>query len=170
MIFTTTTEYAIRGLAELASRSETEPVLLADLVTGTDLPREFLAKVFQRLVKAGILHSAKGRGGGFSLARPASEIAVMDIVVALEGQQHFGGCVLGLDRCSDTMPCPQHEHYKPVRQRLREYLAGTTVSDLGVALREKKRLIAKANNTRADTTTARSEADSSRARAPATKE
>lgn len=146
MIFTTTTEYAIRGLAELASRSETEPVLLADLVAGTDLPREFLAKVFQRLVKAGILHSAKGRGGGFSLARPGGEIAVMDIVIALEGQQHFGGCVLGLDRCSDTMPCPQHDQYKPVRQRLREYLSQTTVSDLGVALREKKRLIAKANN------------------------
>lgn len=143
MIFTTTTEYAIRGLAELASRSETEPVLLADLVAGTDLPREFLAKVFQRLVKAGILHSAKGRGGGFSLARPGNEIAVMDIVIALEGQQHFGGCVLGLDRCSDTMPCPQHDHYKPVRQRLREYLAETTVSDLGVALLEKKRILAK---------------------------
>ena len=152
MIFTTTTEYAIRGLAELASRSETEPVLLADLVAGTDLPREFLAKVFQRLVKAGILHSAKGRGGGFSLARPGNEIAVMDIVIALEGQQHFGGCVLGLDRCSDTMPCPQHDHYKPVRQRLREYLSGTTVSDLGVALREKKRMIAKQNsNQRVDT-------------------
>jgi Rrf2 family protein len=145
VIFTTTTEYAIRGLAELASRSETEPVLLADLVADTDLPREFLAKVFQRLVKAGILHSAKGRGGGFSLARPGGEITVMDIVIALEGQQHFGGCVLGLDRCSDTMPCPQHDHYKPVRQRLREYLAQTTVTDLGVALREKKRLLSKQN-------------------------
>lgn len=146
MIFTTTTEYAIRGLAELASRSETEPVLLADLVAGTDLPREFLAKVFQRLVKAGILHSAKGRGGGFSLARPGTEITVMDIVIALEGQQHFGGCVLGLDRCSDTMPCPQHEHYKPVRQRLREYLAQTTVTDLGVALKEKKRILGRQNS------------------------
>ena len=145
MIFTTTTEYAIRGLAELASRSETEPVLLADLVAGTDLPREFLAKVFQRLVKAGILHSAKGRGGGFSLARPGNEITVMDIVIALEGQQHFGGCVLGLDRCSDTMPCLQHDHYKPVRQRLREYLAQTTVTDLGVALREKKRILGRQN-------------------------
>jgi Rrf2 family transcriptional regulator, iron-sulfur cluster assembly transcription factor len=142
MLFTTTTEYAIRGLAELVSRSENEPVLLAELVTGTDLPREFMAKVFQRLVKAGILSSAKGRGGGFSLSRSASEITLMDILVALEGQQHFGGCVVGLARCNDTMPCPQHELYKPVRQKLRDYLQSTTVADLGVAMKAKKRQIA----------------------------
>ncbi len=138
MIFTTTTEYAIRGLSELAMRSEHDPVLLADLVQGTDLPKEFLAKVFQRLVKAGLLNSAKGRGGGFSLARSASEISMMDVLVALEGQQHFGGCVLGLDRCNDQMPCPQHELYKPVRHRLRDYLTSTSVADLAIALREKK--------------------------------
>ncbi|MFT3788778.1 MAG: Rrf2 family transcriptional regulator [Tepidisphaeraceae bacterium] len=143
MIFTTTTEYAIRGLAELASRSENDPVLLAELVQGTDLPKEFLAKVFQRLVKAGLLNSAKGRGGGFSLARSGSEITMMDVLVALEGQQHFGGCVLGLDRCNDQMPCPQHELYKPVRHRLRDYLQSTTVSDLAVALKEKKALLAR---------------------------
>jgi Rrf2 family transcriptional regulator, iron-sulfur cluster assembly transcription factor len=139
MLFTTTTEYAIRGVSELAMRSFHEPVLLADLVEGTDLPREFLAKVFQRLVKAGILHSAKGRGGGFSFARPPTEISMMDILIALEGQQHFGGCVLGLDRCNDQMPCPQHENYKPVRHRLRDYLTQTTVADLAKALTEKKR-------------------------------
>jgi Rrf2 family transcriptional regulator, iron-sulfur cluster assembly transcription factor len=143
MIFTTTTEYAIRGVAELAARSHHDPVLLAELVEGTDLPREFLAKVFQRLVKAGVLHSAKGRGGGFSFARPPSEISLMDILVSLEGQQHFGGCVVGLDRCNDQMPCPQHEIYKPVRHRLRDYLTTTTVAELGDALNEKKKLLAR---------------------------
>lgn len=139
MIFTTTTEYAIRGLAELVNRGgEKTPVLLADLVEGTDLPREFMAKVFQRLVKAGILHSAKGRGGGFTLARPAGEISMMDVLVCLEGAQHFNGCVLGLDRCNDAMPCPQHENYKPIRMKLRDYLSKTTVADLGKALRDKR--------------------------------
>jgi Rrf2 family transcriptional regulator, iron-sulfur cluster assembly transcription factor len=67
----------------------------------------------------------------------------MDILVALEGQQHFGGCVVGLAKCNDSMPCPQHELYKPVRQRLRDYLQSTTVADLGLAMKAKKRQIAK---------------------------
>ncbi len=143
MLFTTTTEYALRGLSELVMRGgATQPVLLADLVEGTDLPREFMAKVFQRLVKAGILHSAKGRGGGFTLARPGEEISMMEVLTALEGPQHFNGCVLGLDRCNDAMPCPQHDMYKPVRHRLRDYLTNTSISDLGTALHEKRRQLA----------------------------
>ena len=59
MIFTTTTEYAIRGLAELAGRAgDGRSMMLDDLVSGTTLPRDFLAKVFQRLVKAGLLDAS----------------------------------------------------------------------------------------------------------------
>lgn len=138
MIFTTTTEYAIRGLSELASRaSNGQSMLLDQLVVGTDLPRDFLAKVFQRLVKAGLLRSAKGRGGGFSLARPAHAITLLHIVEAIEGPQRMDQCVVGLERCSDAMPCPQHDLYKPIRQRLKDYLATTTLADLSASLRSK---------------------------------
>ena len=87
MIFTNPTEYAIRGLAELACRVPTGRILLEKLVEGTDLPRDFLAKLFQKLVKGGILVSAKGRGGGFALARPAHDITLMQIVEIMEGPQ-----------------------------------------------------------------------------------
>src|SRR6059058_2851108 len=110
MIFSNATEYAIRGLAELASRAENgQSMLLDQLVTGTDLPRDFLAKVFQKLVKGGILRSAKGRGGGFTLARPAHQITLVQIVEAIEGPQLLDQCVVGLEKCTDTMPCPQHD-------------------------------------------------------------
>lgn len=62
MIFSGTTEYAIRALSELAGRNAEKTVLLDDLLAGTDLPRDFIAKIFQKLVRAGILRSAKGRG------------------------------------------------------------------------------------------------------------
>lgn len=138
-MFTTTTEYAIRGVAELASRAEPgQSVLLDELVKGTDLPRDFLAKVFQRLVKAGILRSAKGRGGGFSLPRPAHQISLMDLVTAIDGPQRMDRCVLGLSRCNDHMPCAQHDLYKPIRQRLNAYLETTTVADLAASLRSKQ--------------------------------
>lgn len=138
MIFSNPTEYAIRGLGELANRSTGATVLLDDLVVGTDLPRDFMAKIFQKLVRAGILRSAKGRGGGFALARPAHEINLMHIVEALEGPQIFDRCVVGLAACNDTMPCPQHDLYKPIRQRLRDYLMTTTVADLASSLKAKQ--------------------------------
>ena len=137
MIFTSTTEYAIRGLSELASRATVGSVLLDQLVAGTDLPRDFMAKIFQRLVKAGLLRSAKGRGGGFTLARPAHEITLMHIVEAIEGPQRLDQCVVGLEKCTDVMPCPQHDLYKPLRQRLKDYLNTTTLADLAASLKSK---------------------------------
>ncbi|HVT88048.1 MAG TPA: Rrf2 family transcriptional regulator [Tepidisphaeraceae bacterium] len=138
MIFTSATEYAIRGLAELASRSTGGNMLLDQLVTGTDLPRDFMAKIFQKLVHGGILISAKGRGGGFAVARPAHQITLMEVVEAMEGPQLLDRCVVGLEACSDSMPCPQHDLYKPIRQRLKDYLNTTTVADMASSLKAKQ--------------------------------
>lgn len=138
MIFSSSTEYAIRGLSELASRGKEGPTMLDDLVAGTDLPRDFLAKVFQKLVHGGVLRSAKGRGGGFTLARPAHQISLMDIVEAIDGPQLFDRCVVGLEKCNDQMPCPQHDLYKPIRQRLKDYMTTTTLADLSSSLKAKQ--------------------------------
>jgi Rrf2 family protein len=128
----------VRGLSELASRSDGDNMLLDDLVRGTGLPRDFMAKIFQRLVKAGLLRSAKGRGGGFSLARSAHQITLLHIVEAIEGPQRLDQCVVGLEKCSDTTPCPQHDLYKPIRQRLKDYLSTTTLADLAASLKSKQ--------------------------------
>jgi Rrf2 family protein len=138
MIFSSATEYAIRGLSELAARNAGAPVLLDELVAGTGLPRDFVAKIFQKLVRAGILRSAKGRGGGFALARPQHEVTLMDIVEAVDGPQSMDACVVGFERCNDQMPCAQHDLYKPIRQRLKDYLRTTTLADMAASLRAKQ--------------------------------
>lgn len=138
MIFSGPTEYAIRGLGELAARGGDSPIMLDELVEGTGLPRDFVAKIFQKLVRGGVLRSAKGRGGGFAFARPAQQITLMDIVQAIDGPQVLDRCVVGLERCNDQMPCPQHELYKPIRQRLKVYLTTTTMTDLAASLKAKK--------------------------------
>src|SRR5215213_6437777 len=107
MIFSSASEYAIRGVAKLSARGEAGRVLLDDVIAGTGLPRDFMAKVFQKLIHAGVLRSAKGRGGGFSLARPAHEITLMQVVEAIDGPQTHDRCVIGFARCSDEMPCAQ---------------------------------------------------------------
>ena len=139
MIFSSASEYAIRGVGELAARGGGgDRVLLDDVVAGTGLPRDFMAKVFQKLVHAGVLRSAKGRGGGFCLARPPHEITLMHIVEATEGPQAYDRCVVGLERCNDQMPCAQHDLYKPIRQRIKDYLVTTTAADLAASLRAKQ--------------------------------
>ncbi len=137
MLFTSITEYAIRGLAELASRSTNGLMLMDELCENTDLPRDFLAKVFQKLVKEGVLKSTRGRGGGFTLAKPAHQITLMQIVEAMEGPQRLDQCVVGLEKCTDSMPCPQHDLYKPIRQRLKDYMNTTTLADLSATLKSK---------------------------------
>jgi len=137
MIFSSPTEYAIRGLSEMVIRGDDQRIMLDELVAGTNLPRDFMAKVFQRLVHAGLLRSAKGRGGGFSLARPPDQITMMQIVEAIEGPQTMDRCVVGLEKCTDLMPCPQHDLYKPIRQRLKDYLNTTTLADLAASLKAK---------------------------------
>ena len=138
MIFSSAAEYAIRGVAELAARGGSSRVQLDDIVAGTGLPRDFMAKVFQKLVHGGVLRSAKGRGGGFSLARPPHEITLLQIVESVEGPQAYDRCVVGLERCNDQMPCAQHDLYKPIRQRLKDYLRTTTLADLAASLRSKQ--------------------------------
>lgn len=138
MIFSNPTEYALRALTELAGKNKDGFVMLDEIIGGTGMPRDFLAKVFQKLVRGGILRSTKGRGGGFALVRPPHEITLMQVVEALDGPQTFDRCVVGLDRCNDEMPCPQHDLYKPIRQRLKDYLNTTTMADLLASLRHKQ--------------------------------
>jgi DNA-binding IscR family transcriptional regulator len=56
----------------------------------------------------------------------------------MEGPQLLDRCVVGLERCSDLMPCPQHDLYKPIRQRLKDYLNTTSVADLASSLKAKQ--------------------------------
>ena len=71
------------------------------------------------------------------LSRPAHEITMMQIVEAMEGPQLMDRCVVGLEKCHDSMPCPQHDLYKPIRQRLKDYMNTTTLADLAASLKAK---------------------------------
>lgn len=152
MIFSNPSEYAIRALSELvlasadpANANARKPgyVMLDKLVENGSLPREFLAKIFRQLVEARVLASAKGPGGGFALARSPDEISLLDIIEAVDGSSRTEGCVVGLARCDDTMPCPQHDLFKPVRHRLKTYLSTTTLADTALSLKEKRTLAGK---------------------------
>ncbi len=136
MLYSSASEYAIRALTRLALGQAGRPSPVKELAEREGIPQYFLGKVFQALARAGILSSMRGPHGGFALARPASHITLYEIVQAIDGADSLKRCVIGLASCNDRHPCPHHYRWKPVRDRIEEYLRGTTLADLAHALRE----------------------------------
>jgi Rrf2 family protein len=78
-------KYGLKAMVHLAGAPEGTPVLVADIAAAEKIPKKFLDAILGELRMAGLVHSKKGRGGGFVLARSAEEIAVGEIVRALDG-------------------------------------------------------------------------------------
>jgi Rrf2 family protein len=116
-------------------------VKLREISEAEEIPAPFLASIFQRLVLAGLLRSARGPTGGYSLSRPPSEITLYDIRKAVDGIADLEGCGVGLGRCSDDMPCPLHDTWKPVRTHIRDYLQKTDLAQVAGALATKRKLL-----------------------------
>jgi Rrf2 family cysteine metabolism transcriptional repressor len=82
---TSKSPYAVRALVELHRHGDTEPVPIAELARRGDIPVQFLEQLFATLRRAGVLRSQRGVKGGYSFARPAEEIAVLEVVELLDG-------------------------------------------------------------------------------------
>jgi Rrf2 family protein len=141
VIYSNACAYAIRAMTHLAMVRPDGYLLLEELCEGTDLPRHFIAKIFQDLVRKGLLVSAKGRGGGFALARPPAEIRLSDIVEAIDGVIEADQCVVGMAQCDDRQPCPYHDTWKGVKNQILAFLYETRLDTMSQTLEHKLELI-----------------------------
>jgi DNA-binding IscR family transcriptional regulator len=82
---TTKSPYALRALTELARMGSSDPVPIAELARRREVPVQFLEQLFATLRRAGVLRSQRGVKGGYSFARPPSEISVLEVVELLDG-------------------------------------------------------------------------------------
>jgi Rrf2 family protein len=128
-------------LTYLAQRPPEERTMLSEIATTQDLPRAFLGKILKDLVRAGMLTSARGPTGGYSLAREPEDICLLEIKEAIEGLDDLERCAVGLNPCSDDTPCPLHETFKPLRTAIRAYLEETTLAGLVAGLSLKMALL-----------------------------
>ena len=101
-----TVEYALRAVAHLASVAPvgqtTDQIAKVTLV-----PRAYLSKVLQSLVRGGLVISQRGIGGGMTLAKPASELTILEVVNAVEPIQRIRTCPLGIAEHGARL-CPLH--------------------------------------------------------------
>ena len=131
-------EWALHVLLTLAWLEDDEPVPVARLATGHDLPAPYLNKQMQALAKAEIVESVPGARGGFRLARPASSISLMDVVTAIEGSQQAFRCTeirtrgVGADLPSSAFraPCAISASMRRAELAWRRELAGRTIADV----------------------------------------
>ena len=85
MRITSTVDYAVRGVLYLAVQPDGRRVLLNEIAAFQEVPKPFLGKIFQSLVKAGILRSYRGTNGGFILDRPQRKVTLRMIIEAVDG-------------------------------------------------------------------------------------
>ncbi|MBC9811232.1 Rrf2 family transcriptional regulator [Crocinitomicaceae bacterium CZZ-1] len=137
-MFSKACEYGIKAIIYIATQSLNDNrVKIGDIAKNTDSPVAFTAKVLGALVKRNIVQSQTGPNGGFYIEKHRMDaIRVSDIVTAIDGDELFEGCALGLKSCSHLEPCPLHDKFVEIRSNLKKVLQETSVYDLTVGLQE----------------------------------
>jgi len=130
MQITRSEEYALKGLIFLASQPREKLALVSEISKAQKIPETYLAKIFQRLSKVGLLRSARGLNGGFSLGRPASQITMKHVIEALEGPIALNRCLIQKGECEEEDCCPLHDVLGEAQERFLEVLDRTTMEDL----------------------------------------
>ena len=122
-----TAEYALRAIVCLGR--EQQLAESADrLAETTQVPRRYLHKVLQSLVRAKLVRSQSGPGGGYALAASADEITILDVVNAVAPMERIRHCPLGLP--NHTRLCPLHAELDRVYASAEKALSRVTIAQL----------------------------------------
>lgn len=142
MILSRTSQYAIQALIFMAAQPPGTTVLNRSAAEYLGVPAAYLAKIMRQLCKGGLLLSARGRQGGFTLAKGGEKTDLMRVVALIEGPEFIEACVLGLKVCDDRTACPMHHRWQPIKERVTALLREQTLDSLARAVRSGRYRIA----------------------------
>ena len=124
-------DYVVRSALCLArATSDGEGRKIREVVAEMDVPKTFASQILADLVRAGITTSKAGKEGGYRLTRPPSEITLLEVVEAGEGNLRSDRCALGEGPCRWESVCPLHETWTSATSALREVLAETSLEEV----------------------------------------
>lgn len=148
-MFSKACEYGIRACLFIAKSSlNNERVALATIAEAINSPEAFTAKILQKLVRNNIIHSIKGPGGGFEISKEKMEqTPLKDVVVAIDGNELFVGCAMGLKSCDAKQPCPLHEEFSSIRKSLNNLLDYSSILSLALTLENGETFLKRLNET-----------------------
>ncbi len=128
-------KYGLKALVHLAKVQPGHPELVTDIAEAEQIPKKFLDAILGDLRNAGFVHSKKGKGGGYALARPAKEISIGAVIRVLDGPLAPIQCASKTvyrrcDDCSDEKHCPVRMVMLQVREAIAGVLDKTTLEEM----------------------------------------
>lgn len=129
MKLTSKGRYAVTAMLDLALHAEDGPVTLAGISERQGISLSYLEQLFTRLRKKGLVASTRGPGGGYSLSRPADQIAIADVVSAVDESVDATRCG-GMANCQDGKRCLTHDLWMELSQQIHLFLSDITLGQL----------------------------------------
>ncbi len=134
MKLSTKGRYAVTALADIALNGADTPVTLAEISERQDISLAYLEQLFVRLRRAGLVELVRGPGGGYKLARPAGELRIAEVMVAVDERLNAMGCDgrweegMGCGRSKEA--CLTHNLWEQLSAHVHVFLSQTTIADV----------------------------------------
>lgn len=126
---TITADYAIRVVLYLAAQDRDAPVPAMEIARRQQIPKPYIPKILQALVRNGILTTYPGRTGGAILNCPPSEITILQLIEAVDGPIALNRCLSRKTPCSRDNSCPAHPFWIKIQDSFLKMLQDTKLSD-----------------------------------------
>ena len=123
-------DYGLMAMKHLAEHAHEGACSAKDVAECYGIPPEALAKILQRLAKAGLLHSQHGINGGYMLARDAKEISAYEVIRAIDGPLFITACITVRGECDQTQRCTIREPLRKVNESIEEVLRRIKIADM----------------------------------------
>ncbi|MEO1601394.1 MAG: Rrf2 family transcriptional regulator [Pseudomonadota bacterium] len=134
MKLSTKGRYAVTALADIALHSDAGPVPLGEISERQDISLAYLEQLFVRLRRNGLVASVRGPGGGYRLARAASEIAIAEVMVAVDERLNAMGCngkyEEGIGCGKSREACLTHALWEQLSANVHVFLSGISIADV----------------------------------------
>ncbi|AHK79564.1 MULTISPECIES: Fe-S cluster assembly transcription factor [Ectothiorhodospira] len=129
MRLTTKGRYAVTAMLDLALHNDQGPISLADISGRQGISLSYLEQLFARLRKRGLVLSTRGPGGGYTLSRPPSELAIADVISAVDEKVDTTRCGGTVD-CQNNERCLTHDLWSDLSSQIYDFLANITLGDV----------------------------------------
>jgi Rrf2 family protein len=123
-------DYGLMAMKHLAEHQDRGACSAKDVADAYCIPPEALAKILQRLVKAGLLKSLHGMNGGYTLAREAGTISAFEVIRAIDGPLFITSCITVRGECDQSDRCNIREPLRKVNSSIEDVLRRIKISEM----------------------------------------